>query len=235
MPEAPLDLARTWVEFTDPDNPRQRFRCDLTWLTSRWTCVFGTPACRGLYAGRPDDGCCTLGAHFTERDDYRTVRAAAARLGPDEWQFHDLAHRHGVLARRGWTEREDGAHKTRVVDGACIFLNRPGFPAGAGCALHQRAVRGPVRRGRSSLLRRRRGLHGRPHMPKRDLPTASLRGDRPTLLCGGGALHGIEPTVTRDGRLMVWNGSLDNGDQDSVMMYATAPTACAATGWSAPR
>ena len=30
--------------------------------------------------------------------------------------------------------------KTRVVDGACIFLNRPGFPAGAGCALHQHAV-----------------------------------------------------------------------------------------------
>jgi len=26
--------------------------------------------------------------------------------------------------------------KTRVVDGACIFLNRPGFPAGEGCALH---------------------------------------------------------------------------------------------------
>ncbi len=30
--------------------------------------------------------------------------------------------------------------KTKVVDGACIFLNRPGFPAGAGCALHQHAV-----------------------------------------------------------------------------------------------
>ena len=140
VPESPLDLARHWVEFTDPADPKQRFRCDLTWLTSHWTCIFGQ-GCEGIYADRPDDGCCTLGAHFTERDDYRTVRAAAARLGPDEWQFHDLAHRHGVLARRGWTEREDGAHKTRVVDGACIFLNRPGFPAGAGCALHQRAVR----------------------------------------------------------------------------------------------
>ena len=27
-----------------------------------------------------------------------------------------------------------------MVDGACIFLNRPGFPAGAGCALHQHAM-----------------------------------------------------------------------------------------------
>jgi hypothetical protein len=29
---------------------------------------------------------------------------------------------------------------TRVVDGACIFLNRPGFPGGAGCALHRAAI-----------------------------------------------------------------------------------------------
>jgi hypothetical protein len=27
------------------------------------------------------------------------------------------------------------------VDGACIFLNRPGFPGGAGCALHGLALR----------------------------------------------------------------------------------------------
>ena len=139
MPEAPLDLARTWVEFTDPDNPRQRFRCDLTWLTSRWTCVYGT-ACRGLYADRPDDGCCTLGAHFTEKADYERVRDAAATLGPDEWQFRDVAYAGGSMSRGNWTQREETARKTKVVDGACIFLNRPGFPAGAGCALHQRAV-----------------------------------------------------------------------------------------------
>ncbi len=30
---------------------------------------------------------------------------------------------------------------TRVVDGACIFLNRPGFSGGAGCALHALADR----------------------------------------------------------------------------------------------
>jgi hypothetical protein len=27
-----------------------------------------------------------------------------------------------------------------VIDGACIFLNRPGFPAGQGCALHLLAL-----------------------------------------------------------------------------------------------
>ena len=29
---------------------------------------------------------------------------------------------------------------TRLVDGACIFLNRPGHPGGAGCALHRAAI-----------------------------------------------------------------------------------------------
>jgi hypothetical protein len=132
--ETPLDAARIWVEFTDPAEAGQRFRCDLTWLTSSWTCIFGN-GCKGIYADRPDDGCCTLGAHFTDADDLRRVKRAVKELGPDEWQYHP-----GSTRTKAWTEPEDDATKTKVVDGACIFLNRPGFPAGAGCALHQHAV-----------------------------------------------------------------------------------------------
>ncbi len=139
MAEVPLDMPRIWVEFPDPADIAQRFRCDLTWLTSSWMCIFGA-GCQGIYADRPDDGCCTLGAHFTDQDDYRRVRAVAAELGEDEWQLHDVATAGGGLRRESWTELEDGVRKTRVVEGACIFLNRPGFPAGAGCALHQHAV-----------------------------------------------------------------------------------------------
>ena len=142
MPESDLDIARIWVEFRDPANDGQRFRCDLTWLTSSWTCVFGA-GCQGIYADRPDDGCCTLGAHFTDADDVERVRAAANRLEDDEWQHRPDGHgfdAQGRLKTSAWTEKEDGVRKTRVVDGACIFLNRPGFPAGAGCALHQHAI-----------------------------------------------------------------------------------------------
>jgi hypothetical protein len=64
----------------------------------------------------------------------------AAELGPDEWQYRDVAYRKGLLRKENWTEPEDGATKTKVVDGACIFLNRRGFPGGMGCALHQHAV-----------------------------------------------------------------------------------------------
>jgi hypothetical protein len=57
----------------------------------------------------------------------------------------------------------------------------------------------------------------------------------PIATATNGPLRGIEPTFTRDGKLMVWNGSLNNGDQQSIMMYAVNQTACGRTGWSAPR
>ncbi len=51
MPEVDLDFPRAWVEFADPEDADQVFRCDLTWLTSRWTCIFGR-GCQGIYADR---------------------------------------------------------------------------------------------------------------------------------------------------------------------------------------
>ncbi|MDK1472368.1 hypothetical protein QNO07_02825 [Streptomyces sp. 549] len=132
--EVPLDHARAWVEFPDPADEEQVFRCDLTWLTSRWSCVFGR-GCQGIQAGRADDGCCTLGAHFSEDEDELRVAGHVARLTPLNWQFHDVA------AAGGWTETDgDGERKTRRHQGACIFNNRPGFAGGAGCALHLLAL-----------------------------------------------------------------------------------------------
>ena len=66
--EVPLDFAREWVEFTDPADPEHRVRADLTWLTSAWTCIYGR-GCAGVVEGRPDDGCCSHGAFFTDDDD----------------------------------------------------------------------------------------------------------------------------------------------------------------------
>lgn len=133
--EVALDFPRAWVEFPDPADPDQIFRCDLTWLTSRWQCVFGN-GCEGIHAGRASDGCCTLGAHFTDTDDEQRVAGHAARLTPDIWQHHAAGHR-GKRWGDGWTERNaDGERQTRRIKGACVFLNRPGFPGGEGCALH---------------------------------------------------------------------------------------------------
>lgn len=134
MPEVDLDFPRAWVEFADPADPDQVFRCDLTWLTSRWTCIFGQ-GCHGILAGRPDDGCCSLGAHFADAEDQKRVRQASRRLTAEQWQYRQEGKKDGIVGAD-----EDGDPQTRVFDGACIFLNRPGFDGGAGCALHLLAV-----------------------------------------------------------------------------------------------
>ncbi|MCE0540116.1 hypothetical protein LWF15_31950 [Kineosporia rhizophila] len=117
----------------DDDQPDQVFRCDLTWLTSNWTCVYGS-GCAGIYADRPSDGCCTLGAHFADEEDEERVTEAVKGLDATLWQFAEEG------TRDGWVEVDpDGQRKTRVFEGACIFLNRPGFAAGDGCSLHKLA------------------------------------------------------------------------------------------------
>ncbi|GAB2735542.1 hypothetical protein GCM10027273_12860 [Nocardioides pakistanensis] len=135
VPEVDLVFPRAWVEFPDPADESQVFRCDLTWLTSNWMCIFGQ-GCQGIYAERPLDGCCTLGAHFSDKDDEKRVASFVKQLDASTWQFHDAGRKHG------WVETdEDGDRKTAVHEGACIFLNRPGFPGGEGCALHGLALR----------------------------------------------------------------------------------------------
>lgn len=133
VPEVALEFPRAWVEFQDPDDAAQQYRCDLTWLTSSWSCIFGS-GCKGIYATEPDAGCCVLGAHFADKADEKRVRQFVKRLSKDEWQYKDEG-------RKDWAEvDEDGDRKTRVVDGACIFHNRPGFAGGTGCALHKHAL-----------------------------------------------------------------------------------------------
>ena len=114
-----LDFPRAWVEFPDPADADQVFRCDLTWLTSRWTCIFGS-GCAGIFAGRPDDGCCTLGRALL-RQEGREADAASGpgELTPETWQHHGT--------KKLVETDEEGARKTRVVDGACVFLNRAGL------------------------------------------------------------------------------------------------------------
>jgi hypothetical protein len=138
--EVELDFAREWVEFYDPDNTEHLIAADMTWLLSRWTCVFGTPACKGTVEGRPDDGCCSHGAFLSDKDDRTRLDAAVKMLTDEDWQFREKG-----LGRKGYLEMDSYDDKpnlrTRKYKGACIFLNRPGFDGGIGCALHSKALK----------------------------------------------------------------------------------------------
>jgi len=141
VPEVDLVFPRAWIEFQDPDDDGQVFRCDLTWLTSSWTCIFGN-GCPGIYAEAPDAGCCTLGAHFSDKADEKRVAAAVNRLDDATWERRPEAlNKRGEVKRSGWVETDDeGERKTRVSGSACIFHNSRGFEGGYGCALHALAL-----------------------------------------------------------------------------------------------
>jgi hypothetical protein len=137
VPEVDLVFPRAFVEFVDPADEDQVYRCDLTWLTSSYMCIFGQ-GCKGIYKESPDTGCCTLGAHFADKADEKRVTKYVDQLTPDLWQLRPDRE---VVRPKDWIETDDdGERKTRVVDvdgqSACIFHNRTDFHLGAGCALH---------------------------------------------------------------------------------------------------
>ena len=134
MTEILKETPRTWLEFIDPDASGTLIKADLTWLTSNWECIFGR-GCKGVEKTNPNDGCCIHGAHFTEPADKKRVAKWVKKLTPDIWEKQEHAN-----SKKGWTEKEDGIEKTRVVDGACIFMNSPEFAGGQGCALHKLAM-----------------------------------------------------------------------------------------------
>ncbi len=142
MPEVDLDFARDWVEFVDPEDPNGLYRIDVTWLVSTWTCIYGAGCC-GIVEGRDDDGCCTHGAYFADKDDEKRTKKAARELDAEHWQYWREGAK-GVFTTVDDVDDEGEPvrkRKTAVVDGACVFLNRPGFAGGEGCALHGLALR----------------------------------------------------------------------------------------------
>jgi hypothetical protein len=112
------------------------WRFERSFLESNWTCIWGR-GCHGIAsekAAHLNHGCCSLGAELDGIDEAMMLSACAAALTPDTFQHHEAMLNGGVF---GDVERS----KTRVVNGACIFLNRPGFAGGEGCALHLAALR----------------------------------------------------------------------------------------------
>jgi len=137
------NFARDWVEFRNPDNSEEIFKCDITWLTSYWQCIYGNGCC-GIDADKPDAGCCSDGAYYTNKMDEERVLKSARKLTKSEWQFYDQAR---DKSKKNLNISEIGLdkdRKTRKINDSCIFLNRvgyeaPGYTGKFGCALHHLA------------------------------------------------------------------------------------------------
>ncbi|NOX30176.1 MAG: hypothetical protein GXP35_09030 [Actinobacteria bacterium] len=129
------DYRREWLSFDDPHELRT-WMFDATFLASNYMCIYGQ-GCLGIGVEADADsgtGCCSHGAYFSDEDDRKLVSDSAKRLlTAENWQFH------AKFAAKPF-EKVNKSWKTKTVDGACIFQNRPDFHTGAGCALHSAAA-----------------------------------------------------------------------------------------------
>lgn len=122
------------------DGATWRFERDF--FASDWRCIYGE-GCHGILPERSSDlaqGCCSYGAHLGDGDDGHTeamnVAAYASTLTDAQWQHRDVMRTGGP----GAVFADDLRTHTLVHDGACVFLNRPDFARGPGCALHVGAI-----------------------------------------------------------------------------------------------
>ena len=130
----PADVAQP-VDIEEIVADGTRWRFDRRFLTSNWTCIWGR-GCVGIESEPAPElarGCCSVGAELDVDDEARLISALAATLDPAQFEHHDVAGREGIFA-------DERRAATRVVDGACIFLNGVSFEGGAGCALHIAAL-----------------------------------------------------------------------------------------------
>ena len=148
------------TDFVRIDDGDTVWRFEREFLSSNWTCTFGK-GCKGILdheAAELNQGCCSLGAHFGDGEpgqiEARQLSAYVALLTPEQWQFHQIGTTDHSPSPADDAESDTGTDTspvagvygdvsrshTRVVDGACVFLNRPGFGGGEGCALHIAAL-----------------------------------------------------------------------------------------------
>jgi hypothetical protein len=106
---------------------------DVQFLLSRYNCVYGA-GCHGTF-NEPHKGCCEIGVHYVDELDMANVNAKVGKLIQSQHAPTNL-----LQITRKHNVKHGNSDKTRVVNGACILLNDPSHPNGAGCSLHQEAL-----------------------------------------------------------------------------------------------
>lgn len=68
---------------------------------------------------------------MVDKKETKRITKLAKKLSASEWQYRSLGLNKGVIVKT-----RSGEDKTRLIDGACIFLNRSNFDGPKGCAFH---------------------------------------------------------------------------------------------------
>lgn len=138
-----------WLEFIiDPeyeeDEYPTRVRVNLSFMLSRWACMFGK--CPGILitGAMSDVACCQIGVHINKHEFKRLSGYVEQMTAEDADNIEEIRKDMGWYYRvMDPKDREDGfLYHTRVKDGGCIFANRHDGPTGKpGCAFHVLADR----------------------------------------------------------------------------------------------
>src|SRR3954466_2578084 len=103
--------SREWVTIPVPGKERKQWQIDVTFLTSSWRCIFGQ-GCQGVLTEPAPElvhGCCSYGAHASDKKDKRRIEHLATKLTADEWQFKQRGDERGV-----WKPVGKGEFRTRL-------------------------------------------------------------------------------------------------------------------------
>jgi hypothetical protein len=132
-----------WISFKDPNEHRTSL-FDATYLRSNYMCICGRGRNGILDEPAPELtlGRRSFGAHYVDAADVANVEPSFDRMLPEHMQFFADAMANGITTQ-GETitmpdpdEPDEQTVVGRLVDDACIFLNRPSFEGGVGCSLH---------------------------------------------------------------------------------------------------
>ncbi len=91
-------VSREWITVPVPGKEKKQWQIDVTFLTSAWRCIFGQ-GCQGVLTEPAPElvqGCCSYGAHASDKKDKANVERQAEQLTDDEWQFRDIGLKRGV-------------------------------------------------------------------------------------------------------------------------------------------
>jgi len=89
---------REWITIPVPGKEKRQWQVDVTFLASSYRCIFGQGCPGVLTEPAPEliQGCCSYGAHASDKKDMKKIERLAEELGDDEWQFRKRGLQRGV-------------------------------------------------------------------------------------------------------------------------------------------